>query len=72
MLPAQDEDNTINAADQEMVLSSLEPDQLAAATRHHLPRRKLNRAQMLIFWSLRIYLLFMIAVVIYQVLTGQR
>ena len=72
MPPTEDADNTINAADQELVFSSLEPDQLAAATRRHLPRRKLSRAQMLIFWSLRIYLLFMIAVVIYQVSTGRR
>jgi hypothetical protein len=68
----EDEDSTINAADHDLVLASLEPDQLAAVTRHHLPRRRLTRAQMLIFWSLRLYLLFMMAVVIYQVWTGQR
>jgi hypothetical protein len=48
------------------VLESLEPGQLTEAKKHRLPRRRLKRSEMLLFWSLRLYLLFMIGVVIYQ------
>ena len=53
------------------VLSSLEPSQLAAA-KHHFPRRILKGPETLLVWSLRVYLLFMIAVVIYQIWSGAR
>lgn len=56
--------------DRELVLSSLEPDQLAALKKQPIPRRHLRGFEKLILWSLRIYVLFMIAVVIYQVLSG--
>ncbi len=51
-------------------LSSLEPGQFTEAKKHHFPRRTLRVSQTLILWSLRIYLLFMIAVVAYQILSG--
>jgi hypothetical protein len=51
-------------------LSSLEPAQLTEAKKHHFPKRTLRVSQKLILWSLRIYLLFMIAVVVYQILSG--
>jgi hypothetical protein len=51
------------------ILSSLEPDQLTAAKQHFM-RRTLKGPEILLLWSLRIYLLFMIAVVIYQLWTG--
>ncbi len=63
---------SIVSSDQELVLSSLELDQLAAAKKQPIPRRRLRRFEKLLLWSLRIYLLFMIAVVLYQVLAGAR
>jgi len=64
------EHNAITSSDQEMVLSSLEPEQLAGLKKHLIPRRHLNGPEKIVMWSLRIYLLFMIVVVIYQVLTS--
>ncbi len=52
-------------------LSSLEPSQFTEAKKRHFPRRTLRVSQTLILWSLRIYLLFMIAVVVYQILSGR-
>jgi hypothetical protein len=56
---------------QDQVLASLEPDQLATA-KHHFPRRSLRGAEVLLLWSLRLYLLFMIAVVVYQIWAGTK
>jgi hypothetical protein len=58
--------------DQELVLSSLELDQLAAVRKQPIPRRRLRGFEKVLLWSLRIYVLFMITVVIYQVLAGAR
>jgi hypothetical protein len=58
--------------DQELILSSLEMDQLAAVRKKPIPRRHLRGFEKLLLWSLRIYVLFMIVVVIYQVLIGAR
>jgi hypothetical protein len=55
------------ASDQSWVLSSLEHDQLARAKKHPIPRRRLKGPELLILWALRLYLLFMMAVVAYQV-----
>jgi hypothetical protein len=60
----------ITSSDQELVLASLEPEQLAGLKKHLIPRRHLNGTEKFVMWSLRIYLLFMIVVVIYQVLTS--
>ena len=62
----------INAAEQNLVLSTLEPDQLAEAKKQHVPRRRLKGAELAILWVLRVYLLFMIAVVVYQAVAGAR
>jgi hypothetical protein len=60
------------SSDQELVLSSLELDQLAAVRKQPIPRRQLRGFEKLLFWTLRIYVLFMVTVVVYQVLTGAR
>ncbi|MBV8893663.1 MAG: hypothetical protein JO266_17130 [Acidobacteria bacterium] len=50
------------------VITSLEPDQLSAAkAEHHYPRRRLRRLEIVLFWALRIYLIFMFGVVLYQI-----
>ncbi|MGA9510330.1 MAG: hypothetical protein WBV55_17055 [Candidatus Sulfotelmatobacter sp.] len=63
---------SVSPADQTLVLSSLEPDQLVAAKKHHIPRRHFNGSELAVIWSLRLYLIFMMAVVIYQVCTAAR
>jgi hypothetical protein len=59
-------------SDQNWVLSSLEPDQLANAKKHLIPRRHLKGPELLVLWALRLYLLFMVAVVAYQVWIAAR
>jgi len=54
-------------SDQIWVLSSLEHDQLARAKKHFIPRRHLKGPELVVIWALRLYLLFMMAVVAYQV-----
>ncbi len=54
-------------SDRSWVLSSLEHDQLVRAKKHFIPRRRLKGSQLLILWALRLYLIFMMAVVAYQV-----
>jgi hypothetical protein len=66
------EHNSLDSRNQELVLSSLELDQLAAVKKRPIPRRRLRRLEKFLLWSLRIYVLFMIAVVLYQVLGGAR
>ncbi len=63
---------SLASSDQELVLSSLELDQLAAVRKQPIPRRHLRGFEKFLLWSLRIYVLFMITVVIYQVLAGAR
>jgi hypothetical protein len=70
MTPKDKGHSAITSSDQEMVLSSLEPEQLAGLKKHLIPRRHLNGLEKFVMWSLRIYLLFMIVVVVYQVLTN--
>ena len=58
---------SISTVDETLVLSSLEHDQLVTAKKHPIPRRHLKGPELLILWSLRLYLLFMMTVVAYQV-----
>jgi len=51
----------------ELVTTVLEREQLASAAKTAVPRRRLSPTQLVVLWSLRIYVLFMIAVVVYQV-----
>jgi hypothetical protein len=72
-MPSQNkEHSSITSSDQELVLSSLEPEQLAAQKKHLIPRRHLTGPEKFVLWSLRIYLLFMMVVVIYQVWSSLR
>ncbi len=64
--------NSIAPSEQELVLSTLELDQLAEVKKQRVPRRRLTRPETLLLWALRIYLVFMMAVVIYQVWSGAR
>ncbi len=61
---------SITSTDQELVLSSLEPEQLAGLKKRLIPRRQLRGLGAFVMWSLRVYLLLMMAVVIYQVLSS--
>ena len=63
---------SISALDQNLVLSSLEPDQLVGAKKQPIPRRHLKVPELFILWTLRIYLIFMTAVVAYQVWLASR
>ena len=67
MTPREKGPGSITSSDQQLVLSSLEPEQLARLKKHLIPRRDLKGPEKFVMWSLRIYLLFMIVVVIYQV-----
>ena len=70
MTPKEKVRETFTSSDQEMVLSSLEPEQLAGLKKHLIPRRHLKGPEKVVMWSLRIYLLFMFVVVLYQVWAG--
>ncbi len=70
MSPKDKKPAAITSSDQELVLSSLEPEQLAGLKKHLIPRRHLKGPEKFVMWSLRIYLLFMMVVVVYQILTS--
>jgi hypothetical protein len=65
----QHDEKHLTAQESEWVMQSLEAGQLSSARAKHYPRRPLKRSEAILFWGLRIYLLFMIGVVIYQVWT---
>jgi hypothetical protein len=70
-MPSQDKGHSaITSSDQQLVLSSLELEQLTGLKKHLIPRRHLNGPEKFVMWSLRIYLLFMMVVVVYQVWTS--
>jgi hypothetical protein len=72
MTPRDKGHGSITSSDQQLVLSSLEPEQLARLKKHLIPRRHLKGPEKFVMWSLRIYLLFMMVVVVYQVWTSLR
>jgi hypothetical protein len=66
------DEELINLSERTLVLSSLEHDQLVKAKKHAILRRHLKGPELAILWALRLYLLFMMAVVAYQVWTAGR
>ena len=64
------DESQISPVDQTWVLSSLEHDQLVKAKKHPIPLRNLRGPELAVIWALRIYLLFMMTVVVYQVWTA--
>ncbi len=58
--------------DEDLALKVLEHDQLAQAKMHRYPRRRLKGVEKWVVWGLRVYLIFMLAVVVYQVVTGAK
>lgn len=69
-ISGSEDQQPVDASEERLVLWTLEPDQLAEAKKQGVPRRQLKGGELLVLWGLRIYLLFMIAVVIYQAWTG--
>ncbi|HWX55749.1 MAG TPA: hypothetical protein VN176_14270 [Verrucomicrobiae bacterium] len=59
-------------AQEDFVTRVLEHDQLSQGKKRPVPRRHLRGIELLVLWSLRIYVLFMIAVVVYQVMQSMR
>ena len=64
--------DTTSISEKDLVLSTLEPDQLAEAKKQHIPLRHLKGPELVVLWFLRIYLIFMVVVVIYQAWTAAR
>ncbi len=63
----------VSREDLTSVMTALEPDQIIfTKEHHHCPRRQLTRTEKILFWVLRIYLVFMVGVVAYQIWTGAR
>jgi len=67
-------DETKHISEEEVgwVLSNLERDQLVQEKSAPVPRRKLRGGELVLVWALRIYLIFMMAVVLWQAWTAVR
>ncbi len=62
----------VSDADAGFVLSTLEPDQLAEAKRIAIPRRRLRGGELVLLWVLRIYVVFMLVIVLWQAWAATR
>jgi len=54
------------------ILSNLERDQLVQEKSAPVPRRQLRGGELVLVWALRLYLIFMMAVVFWQAWTAVR
>ncbi len=54
------------------VLKNLDRDQLVQEKSAPVPRRQLRGGELVLVWALRIYLIFMLAVVLWQAWTAVR
>jgi hypothetical protein len=70
MTPRPRVHDPVDLSEQELVLATLEPDQLAESKKQRVPRRHLKGRELMVLWFLRIYLLFMMAVVAYEAWTA--
>ncbi|MGA8036856.1 MAG: hypothetical protein WA823_12530 [Candidatus Acidiferrales bacterium] len=57
----------MSPAAKDMVMSALEREQLTGMKKQILPKRKLTGVEVSVLWSLRIYLVFMVIVVMYKI-----
>lgn len=71
MTPHNKPVEAISSSDHDMVLASLERGQLAGLKRRPIARRRLTGLARFIVWALRLYLVFMTVVVLYQVWLSQ-
>jgi len=67
-----DEPKHITEEEVGWVLTNLERDQLVQEKSAPVPRRQLRGGELALVWALRIYLLFMLAVVFWQAWTAVR
>jgi len=68
----KDEEQLDPRSDKRWILASLEHDQLVKAKKHNILRRVLKGPELLVLWALRVYLLFMMTIVVYQLWIGMR
>jgi len=67
-----DESKHISEEEVGWVLQNLDRDQLVQEKSAPVPRRQLRGGELLLVWALRIYLIFMMAVVLWQAWTAVR
>jgi len=67
-----DESKHITEEEVGWVLQNLDRDQLVQEKSAPVPRRQLRGGELLLVWALRIYLIFMMAVVFWQAWTAVR
>ncbi len=67
MTPTEPHAIQVSPAAKDMVMSALEREQLTGMKKQILPKRKLTGVEVSVLWSLRIYLVFMVIVVMYKI-----
>ena len=66
MTPSESKAVQVSPAAKDLVMSVLEREQLKGMKKQNLPKRKLTGVEVAVLWSLRIYLVFMVVVVVYK------